>query len=207
MAQRYLCCVLLATGLRFVLRRSIKAGRRNFPGAPPQSPRLMESQTMTTKTYRQRLTATSPAEWLAARRVPGAGGCLLWTGCLNRYGYGQISVGGKKTLAHRLAWLTENGPVPAGLHVLHRCDVPACINPAHLFLGTNADNMADKVAKGRSSSGERHGRAKLTDAAVRSIRVRLAASETCASIARDFGVSRETISDIKTGRAWSHVAV
>lgn len=161
---------------------------------------------MTAKTYRQRLTATSPAEWLAAKSAPGAGGCLLWVGCANRYGYGQISVGGKKTLTHRLAWSVINGPIPRGLHILHRCDVPSCINPAHLFLGTNADNMADKVAKGRNITGERHGRAKLTDAAVRAIVARLGALDTCANIARDFGVSRETISDIKTGRTWVHIA-
>ena len=161
---------------------------------------------MTTKTYRQRLAATSPAGWLASRQTPSEGGCLLWTGCINRYGYGQISVGGKKVLTHRLAWSVAKGPIPEGLHVLHRCDTPACTNPAHLFLGTNADNMADKVAKGRSSSGERHGRAKLTNAIVWSIRARLAARDTCASIARDFDVSRETISDIKTGRTWNRIA-
>lgn len=66
-----------------------------------------------------------------------------------RGGYAQVSVAGKTTLAHRAAWVAANGPIPSGLHVLHRCDNPPCVNIEHLFLGTHQDNMDDKKSKGR----------------------------------------------------------
>jgi len=82
------------------------------------------------------------------------------------------------------------------------------VNPAHLFLGTHADNMADKVAKGRQhdGAGERNGRAKLTGADVQAIRARLAGGEGHGTIARDFGVTRAAVSDIKTGKRWGRFA-
>jgi hypothetical protein len=81
-------------------------------------------------------------------------GCLLWAGITDIDGYGIIHSGtckGRNLRAHRVAWELTNGPIPAGMHVLHRCDNRPCIEPSHLFLGTQADNMADKKAKGRSS--------------------------------------------------------
>ena len=90
------------------------------------------------------------ADRLTARSVERANGCIEWTGATNgSWGYGQISVNGKSVLTHRLSWELANGPIPNGLLVLHRCDNPPCCNPAHLFLGTHADNMADMLAKGR----------------------------------------------------------
>lgn len=163
---------------------------------------------MTTKTYRQRQTATSLADRLAARAEPDLNsGCLLWAGAVDRGGYGQVRVCGSTMRAHRLAWLVANGLVPAHLHVLHRCDTPACINAAHMFLGTNADNAKDRATKGRSADrkGAANGRAKLTDAAVQNILARLAAGETGAALARAFGTSQMTISGIKTGSRWTHV--
>jgi hypothetical protein len=71
--------------------------------------------------------------------------------------YGGFKVAGVMHYAHRWAWVRANGPIPEGQKVLHTCDVPACVNPAHLFLGTQAANMADKVAKGRQAKGETHG--------------------------------------------------
>ena len=99
-----------------------------------------------TRRYTER--GTDIAERLAVWSEPDLnGGCLLWTGAIaNRYG--TLKVDGKRLGAHRLAWEAANGPVPSGLHVLHRCDVPACINANHLFLGTHADNMADRARKG-----------------------------------------------------------
>ncbi len=86
-------------------------------------------------------------------------GCILWIGRINKdTGYGQLACWAPGTrrkyrAAHRLAWEAVNGTIPTGLLVCHKCDTPPCINPDHMFLGTNADNSADKVAKGRARSG------------------------------------------------------
>ena len=82
-------------------------------------------------------------------RIPEVG-CWLWTGGMQNMGYGVITNGrGSKKLAHRFSWELHNGPIPEGLHVLHRCDTPLCVNPHHLFTGTAKDNIDDAVAKGR----------------------------------------------------------
>ena len=92
-------------------------------------------------------------------------GCIEWIGYRDPKGYGRFSTGWGEVLAHRIAFIMHHGSIPDQLHVLHRCDNPPCINPHHLFAGTNQDNMTDKVTKGRSTSlfGEknpnyRHGR-------------------------------------------------
>ena len=87
------------------------------------------------------------------------GRCWVWTGPRNRHGYGRIKCQGITVLVHRLSWEIHCGEIPEGLCVCHKCDVPNCINPTHLFLGTNADNMADRDAKGRHrpSYGDQNG--------------------------------------------------
>jgi len=82
-------------------------------------------------------------------------GCVLWMGSRNTGGYGQVRWRGPLLLVHRAAWIARNGPVPPGLCVLHRCDVRPCLNPDHLFLGTQKDNMADLAAK-RGHERRRH---------------------------------------------------
>jgi hypothetical protein len=79
-------------------------------------------------------------------------GCLLWEGAVSRYGYGHIRRGGKDIVLHRMVWEEANGPIPDDLHVLHNCDVPACVNLNHLRLGTRSDNMTDIVVRGRHTS-------------------------------------------------------
>lgn len=83
--------------------------------------------------------------------------CWLWQGAKWKSGYGAITdrVQGKVWRTHQLAWVLTNGPIPKGLCILHRCDIPACVNPSHLFIGTHADNVKDRVSKGRSATGDR----------------------------------------------------
>ena len=138
--------------------------------------------------------------------IGAIGPCVIWTGYLNAKGYGTRWVGGRTVLAHRHAWTEAYGD-PGAWHVCHRCDVPACINVAHLFLGTNADNNADKVAKGRQArqpcnQGERHGSAKLTEDVVREIR---ASPETNAAIARRLGIAPSNVSNIRLRKGWAHI--
>lgn len=143
---------------------------------------------------------------------PNENGCRIWTGgSFKKSGYGRICEGGDKgktIYAHRLSWTIHYGDIPSGLCVLHRCDVRMCVNPDHLFLGTNAENMADKVAKGRQSrqSGESNPSAKLTKGDVEEIRRRyssgLISQET---LAEYFGVSQTLIGMIVRERIWKNV--
>ena len=134
-------------------------------------------------------------------------GCWLWKGYLNPGGYGVFSMPGKKSrCAHRIAWNLFRGEIPKGLMVCHRCDIRACVNPKHLFLGTVAENAADMKRKGRSRSGEKNSRAKLSAAKVSRIKGLLARREkSMREVASRFGVSYATISAINTGKIWRRV--
>jgi hypothetical protein len=90
------------------------------------------------------------AERLERRLVRQPSGCLEWIGCRLPKGYGQIRVSGKTAMTHRQAWELAHGPIPDGLNVLHHCDNPPCCDVLHLFLGTQAENNADRALKGRS---------------------------------------------------------
>lgn len=121
-------------------------------------------------------------------------GCWLWTSCKTTSGYGRFKLrDGTMVRAHRYAWMLCGGEDPGPLFVCHRCDVRHCVNPAHLFLGTTEDNMADMVSKGRSPSGPRKPRGpsprKLTVDVVRAMRALRSSRMTYAAIGTRFGVT------------------
>lgn len=141
--------------------------------------------------------------------VRGPDDCWPWTGPRLPKGYGRVYIDGRDSYVHRVVWEEENGPIPDGMLVCHTCDNPPCCNPAHLFLGTNADNLADMRAKGRAAPlpprpGERNPAAKLTEADVQRIRD-LCGRQSQASVAREFGVSTSLVSKIVKRQAWAHV--
>lgn len=135
-------------------------------------------------------------------KVDRTGDCHIWTGHVGQNGYGQISVKNKATYAHRVAWEMENGPIPEGGYILHKCDNRRCVNPEHLFLGDFDENMADMVNKGRQARGERNYHAKLTENQVREIR---SLKGTNRSIAERYNVTPSLISMIQSKRIWRHV--
>ncbi len=130
-------------------------------------------------------------------------GCWLWTGALGSGGYGQIMVGGASYRAHRYSLSKLLGrPIRPGMCACHKCDTRSCVNPDHLFEGTRADNLADMVEKGRSCRGESNYNTKLTEADVQAIR---ASDEMHRVIAARYGVSRTSITHIRSGKRWAHL--
>lgn len=146
-------------------------------------------------------------------RSGGPDACHIWTaGRSNGYGRfwgGEYRIGNKPrlVLAHRWAYEHFVGPIPEGLSVLHRCDNPPCVNPAHLWLGTKADNNADRSIKGRDAhpQGEQNGRSKLTEDDVREIRRRYSQGEYQRVIAADYGLGQTTVSGIVRSVSWAHI--
>lgn len=142
--------------------------------------------------------------------------CWAWTASLNRKGYGQFefSVPSRRTIrAHRASWTIHFGEVPPGMWVLHKCDNPACVRPDHLFLGTNVDNVRDKINKGRQVKGIGHYCARFTEDQVRSIReehirglspgkMRVGSMRY---LAKKYGVGFSAIQSIINRRTWKHL--
>ena len=140
----------------------------------------------------------------------GADECWPWKAYRSPSGHGRIRLGGRgaRTMsASRFAWELEHGPVPRGLEVIHRCPNGWCVNPAHLFVGTPADRGAELFRQGRTSSGERHHKSRLTAVQVAEIRALLAASPrpTLAAVAKQFGIAREHVGAIWKFRIWTRV--
>lgn len=146
---------------------------------------------------------------LVNRLVVTESGCWEYQGARNRKGYGSIGRGGRDggdVATHRASWEIHHGPIPSGIQVCHKCDNPPCCNPDHLFLGTPADNMQDKVTKGRAEGapGEQHPRARLTETEVRAIRANIE-NKTTRELGKQYGVSGVCIHKIQTFKTWGHV--
>jgi len=153
-----------------------------------------------------------PVEDRVLKRINknGPNGCHIFDGAKDSDGYGRVKIKGVGVQVHRWIWAHFNGPIASGVHVLHRCDTPSCVNLDHLFIGDHAKNMADKAAKGRSKSvprGFAHSRpmAKLTTERAMEIKNLLRRGYRQADIANDFKVSRQIVSDIACGKTWAHL--
>lgn len=154
--------------------------------------------------------------WSKVDKSAGPDGCWLWTAAKNRGGYPAFKryVEGvrKNVTGHRFSWELENGSIPKGYGhngtcVCHRCDVRHCVNPAHLFLGSTADNQADMKSKGRQARGETNSRAKLTEEAVKEIIGLRKSGIGSRRIARRFGIGKTTVKNVCSRATWAHVAV
>lgn len=167
-------------------------------------------RTFRTKPVGRPARSLSERFWEQVNPEPNSG-CWLWDGPFISFGYGHIAErtgrNQKRTLkAHRVSWEIHHGPIPDGLCVLHKCDTPACVNPDHLILGTNSDNVRDRDSKQRQARGERNGAAKLTEQKVRDIRVLRKGGLTQQCIADMMGVNQTKISNVLRGETWKHVA-
>lgn len=131
--------------------------------------------------------------------------CWLWLGTRFTQGYGYFRMSGKTGKAHRASYLLFVGEVPEGSHVLHRCDNRACVNPAHLFLGSNLDNMRDRDAKerGRCPGHARHPQTKLSYAKAQRIRELRRAGASASALASEFRVCRAHIYDVLNNKIWT----
>ncbi|MFQ5915553.1 MAG: HNH endonuclease [Nitrospinota bacterium] len=135
--------------------------------------------------------------------------CWEWLRRRDKYGYGKTQgVLRRDDFAHRVAWELTYGPILPGTCVLHTCDNPSCVNPVHLFLGTQLDNVLDRVKKGRSANGERHSQAKLTASKV--IEIRKLHNEqllSYATLSMKYGVSEHAIKKIVLRQRWKHLSL
>lgn len=135
--------------------------------------------------------------------------CWEWRGAARSNGYGAFNLGGRLLSAHRISYALEHGGLASDLFVCHTCDNPPCVNPAHLFLGTRSENMADCASKGRLDlpplRGESNPRSVLTVELVEDIRRLRAKGFTYMALAEKFCVGYSTVRDAATGRGWAHV--
>ena len=133
--------------------------------------------------------------------------CWEWQSTISKNGYGQFSINNKKQLAHRVSYILHYGEIPIGMLVCHSCDNRKCVNPEHLFLGTNEDNMKDMINKKRAkyASGEKAGSSKLTNEDVKDIRLAYDNNETTRQIAKKYNMNHSTIWNIVSGKTWKHI--
>lgn len=150
-----------------------------------------------------------------------ADSCWTWNGWKDSDGYGRFRVGKRKIVAHQYSYIMHTGEIPSGMVVMHTCDNPWCVNPVHLKVGTNRQNVDDMLLKGRQRKGDNHprkmspelfargssvGSAKLMESDIPAIRRRLKCGESSRSIASSYGVGHVAILRIKSGKTWWHVS-
>lgn len=135
-------------------------------------------------------------------KIPESG-CWIWMKSLNHQGYGKTCLGkGTNLSAHRASYEEKYGKIPNGMMALHTCDVPSCVNPDHIFLGTQQDNMTDKVNKRRQANGENHGMSKLTKEQAFEAKY---GTEDASSLSKRFNCSSTIIRQIRSGIYWKHL--
>ena len=157
------------------------------------------------KTFEQRL----EGKWYEAERLTGwDSGCHIWTGTKNSEGYGELRFGRHMRKVHRLRYAHTYGPIPDWLLCCHKCNVRECINPEHIYLGTDADNTRDKIDAGTHlirARGRDHHNTPLEEADVLEIRRLDAAGSTRAEVARRYNVTTATIGNIVNRKTWRHI--
>jgi hypothetical protein len=131
--------------------------------------------------------------------------CWIWKGTIGGKGYGKFCKNKKNNFAHRVSYTIHFGKIPDNKCVLHTCDNRACVNPLHLWLGTNADNMADRNAKGRQAKGETQGLSRLTSKIVSKCRAEHKRGASASFLARKYGVHSSTMLDVVTRHTWKHI--
>lgn len=195
---------LVTAGFRGTMRASKVSGPGAAETAPDLGQHLCGGAIVAHTTRSIELTGEQVGRFWS--KVDRSGdGCWEWQACRTSNGYGHSHTHTGMRYSHRISYTLTCGPIPDGMHVLHRCDNPPCCNPAHLWLGTHDDNQADKVTKGRQAAGESVGTSKLTDHQVAEIRRRYVRGNrwrTCppgssaADLAAEFGVTRNQVTRI-----------
>ena len=141
---------------------------------------------------------------LIERRRVSESGCWLWLGSDNGGGHGKVWAFGKAHYVHRISMIVFRGLTIGESHVLHKCDIPSCFNPKHLYLGTEKQNSKDRMARGFQCRGERIGTSRLTEDVVRSIK-NDALIYKQRTVAKKYGIHQVSVSRIARGTTWKHL--
>jgi hypothetical protein len=154
----------------------------------------------------------TPEEIIASSIQDPVSGCWEWQHSMSKWGYGMVRRNGRNMHSHRASYIAFNGPIPSGMVICHKCDNRKCVNPDHLFVGTQKENLADARMKGRmfdppQRRGEQNNKSKLSEADVAKIRSMVSCGIGKTAIGRMFGIHRETVRRAAEGRTWAHIAI